>query len=144
MKRISILLITVFLAAFSMKAQELTNVTQYIFWARKLVSEDDHIAKVKLQIDSLQVKCDSLRSSWNQICMTYLGSTGKKYIDDLEYMIQNTDPAFDGQELYDALLNARDKAVERRTRRSQEPTSTPDPDKSGDGYLDERMLKDLK
>lgn len=146
MKRILILMIIVFSAATNTMAQELNDISviQYVDWSRKLVSEADHLEKLQQQVLKLQQTCDELRSSWKKTCMDYLNASGRKYTDNLDYLIQNTDPAFDGQELYDALLKARESAVERETRRYGDPVHKTDPEKKDGGYLDERMLKKLK
>lgn len=146
MKRILIIILTVFSVALSTKAQEINDITimQYVDWSRKLAAEADHMEELQQKAVKLQKTCDDLRSSWKKTCMGYLNSPGKKNTDDLDYLIRNTDPDFDGQGLYDALLKARENAVERKNRRQDEPVQESEPEKKDGGYLDERMLKKLK
>lgn len=146
MKRILIVLLAAFSTALSTKAQEINDITvlQYVEWSRKLAAEADRLEEIQQKLVKLQKTCDDLRYSWKKTCMEYLNTSGNKYTDDLDYLIQNTDPDFDGQELYDALLKARDSAVERKTRRQDEPVQESELEKKDGGYLDERMLKRLK
>ena len=144
MKRLIMFAFAVLSLALSAGAQEINdeNVNGYLNWARKLVEEADHLENVKREVISLQKECDSLRVTWNRTCMDYLASSAVRYTDDLDYLIQNTDPQFDGQELYDLLLAEREKAVERKKAGRTAPES-PSDDRSG-GYLDERVLRSLK
>ena len=146
MKRILIFILAIFSVAFSTKAQDINDITvlQYVDWSRKLSAEADNVEELQQKIGKLQATCEKLRSSWKNTCMGYLNAPGRKYTDDLDYLIQNTDPAFDGQELYDALLKARETAVERKVRRYDEPVQESEPEKKDGGYLDERMLRRLK
>jgi len=143
MNRVLIFIITIFSTLFCATAQEIKDITifPYIDWSRKLVEEADDLIELQHEIECLNARCDSLRSSWNQVCVKYLNSLGNKYIDDIDYLIQNTDPAFDGQELYDTLIKARSKALDRRTDNGARPSG---PIRKDEGYLDERNLKNLK
>lgn len=144
MKHLIIFSLALLSFVFSAHAQDIneTNVNIYLTWARTIVNESDELEKLKQEIVSLQEACDSLRHTWRQTCMEYLDSPKTKYIEDLDYLIENTDPTFDGQELYDRLVTARNNSVERRNKNQNLPES-PSKENIG-GYLDDRVLRSLK
>lgn len=144
MKRLIIFTFASLIFVFGAHAQNIDemNINIYLAWAQALVNEADGIEKIEQEISSLEETCDSLRTSWSQTCKEYLDSPKTKYIEDLDYLIENTDPAFDGQELYDRLVTARNNAVEYRHKNQDSPES-PIKENSG-GYLDDRVLRSLR
>lgn len=78
---------------------------QYINLCSEITDLSIDIEAYKADIKSFNEQIDSLRLRWRTICEDYL-SGDVLLKEDLDYLIKNTDPDFDGQELYNRLLAA--------------------------------------
>lgn len=87
-----------------------------------------YISKARLQLDSL-------RTSWRQTCEAYLNSSQSQTAEELDYLIAHTDPAFDGEDLYNRLVGARQLAETDDAEKEPEGVTEPEEPVDGDETL---------
>lgn len=103
-----ILIIASVLLSLASYAQQADKNTMAILITQcsRILEYSQQIETLNREMNEADYKIDSLRSSWRQVCLDYLGSSEPKSVEDFKSLIANTDSIFDGIELLNRLVEA--------------------------------------